>query len=130
MQLCICKHVRSIHTHRFMSFATISETFIEIVILYAHGALTNQLNLLWWVWIKRYATMHLQTCCGLRGIQLCICKHVRSIHTHCLITFATISETFIEIVILYAHSALINQLNLLWWVWIKRYPTMHLQTCS
>ena len=62
MQLCICKHVRSIHTHRIMSFATISGTFIEIVIVYAHGALINQLNLLWWVWIKRYATMHLQTC--------------------------------------------------------------------
>ena len=46
----------------FMLFATISETFIEIVILYAHGALINQLNLLWWVWIKRYRTMHLQTC--------------------------------------------------------------------
>ena len=62
MQLCLCKHVRSIHTHRFMPFATISVTFIEIVILYAHGALINQLNLLWWVWIKSYATMHIQTC--------------------------------------------------------------------
>ena len=57
-----CIHVRSIHTHRFMSFATMSGTFIEIVILYAHGALINQLNLLCWVWFKRYATMHLQTC--------------------------------------------------------------------
>ena len=69
----------------------ISETFIEIVILYSHGALINQLNLLWWVLFKRYATM-------------CICKHVRSIHMHCLITFATMSETFIEIVILYDQS--------------------------
>ena len=39
-------------------------------------------------------------------MQLCSCKHVRSIHTHCLITFATIYDTFIEIVILYAHGAL------------------------
>ena len=62
MKLCICKHVRRIHTHRFKSLATISETFIEIVILYVHGGLINQLNLLRWVWIKRYATMHLQTC--------------------------------------------------------------------
>ena len=62
MQLCICKHVHSIHMHRFMSFATISEIFIEIVILYANGVLINQLNLLCWVWIKRYGTMHLQTC--------------------------------------------------------------------
>ena len=61
MQLCICKHVRSVHTHCIKPFVTISETLIEIVILYAHGALINQLNLLWWVWIKRYATMHLQT---------------------------------------------------------------------
>ena len=121
MELCICKHVRSIHTHRFMSFATISKTFIEIVILYAHGALINQLNLLWWVCIKR---------CELKGMQLCICKHVRSIHTHHFMSFATISETFIEIVILYAHCALINQLNLLLLVCIKSYATMHLQTCS
>ena len=88
--------------HCLITFATISETFIDIVILYAHGTLINQI-----------------ICsggCGLRGMQLCICKHVRSIHTHCLITFATISETFIEMVILYAHGALINQLNLLWWV--------------
>ena len=49
MQLCICKHVRNMHTHRFMSFATISGTFIEIVILYANGALINELNLLWCV---------------------------------------------------------------------------------
>ena len=62
MQLCICKDVRSIDTHRFKSFSTISVTFIETVIVYAHGALINQLNLLWWVSIKRYATMHLQTC--------------------------------------------------------------------
>ena len=62
MQLLICKRVRSIHTHRFMSFATICGTFIEIVILYAHCALINQLNLLSWVWIKRYATIDLQTC--------------------------------------------------------------------
>ena len=62
MQLCICIHVRSIHTHRIMSFATISDTFIEKVNLYAISALINQLNLLWWVWINRYATMHLQTC--------------------------------------------------------------------
>ena len=62
MQLCFWKHVRSIHMHCFMEFATISGTFIEIVIVYAHGGLINQLNLLWWVWIKRYATMHLQTC--------------------------------------------------------------------
>ena len=48
--------------HRMKTFATIPGTFIEIVILYAHGALINQLNLLWWVWIKRYGTMHLQTC--------------------------------------------------------------------
>ena len=116
MQLCISKHVCSIHTHCLITFATISETFIEVVILYAHGALINQLNL--------------PGGCHLRGMQLCICKHVRSIHTHCLITFATISETLIEIVIFYAHGALINQLNLLWWVWIKRYATMHLQTCS
>ena len=61
MQLCICILVRSNHTHRIMSFATISGTFIEIVILYAHSTLINQLNLLWWVWIKRYATMHLHT---------------------------------------------------------------------
>ena len=103
MQLSICKHVRGIHTHCFMSFATISETFIEIVILYANGALINQLNLLSWVWIKRYATV-------------CICKHVRSIHTLRFMSIATISGAFIEIVILYAHCALINQLNLLWWV--------------
>ena len=45
MELCICKHVRSMHTHHFMSFATISGALIEIVILYAHGALINQLNL-------------------------------------------------------------------------------------
>ena len=102
MQLRICKHVRSIHTHRFKSFATISGTFIEIVILYAHGALINQLNL--------------PGGCDLRGMQLRICKHVRSIHTHRFKSFATISGTFIEIVILYAHGALINQLNLLWWV--------------
>ena len=106
MQLCICKHVRSIHTHCLITFATISRTFIEIVILYAHGALINQLNLLWWVRIKRYAT-------------ICICKHVRSIHTHRFMSFATISETFIEIVILYSHGALINQFNLLWWVRIR-----------
>ena len=62
MQLCFCKNVRSIHTHRFMSFATISVTLIEIDILYAHVALINQLNFPWWVWIKRHATMHLQTC--------------------------------------------------------------------
>ena len=62
MQLCICKHVCSIHVHHFMSFVTIYGTIIEIVILYAHGGLINQLNLLWWVWIKRYATVHLQTC--------------------------------------------------------------------
>ena len=43
------QHVRSIHTHRFMSFATISGTYIEIVILYAHGPLINQSNLFWWV---------------------------------------------------------------------------------
>ena len=103
MQLCICKQARSIHTHRFISFATLSGTFIEMVILYAHVALINQLNLLCWVWIKRYAT-------------ICIGKHVRSIHTHCLITFSTISDTFIEMVILYALGALINLLNLLWWV--------------
>ena len=115
MQLCICKHVRTIHTHSIEPFATVSETLIEIVILYAHDALINQLNC--------------SGGCGLRGMQLCICKHVRSIHTHRFITFATISGTFIEIVILYAHGALINQLNLLWWVWIKRYATMHLQTC-
>ena len=72
-----------------------------MVILYAHGALINQINLLWWVWIKRYAT-------------ICFGKHVRSIHTYCLITFATISDTFIEMVILYALGALINLLNLLW----------------
>ena len=111
MQQCICKHVRSIHTHRFKPFAYISETFIEMVILYAHGALINQLNLLWWVWIKRYAT-------------ICIGKHVRSIHTHRFNSFSTISDTYIETVILYAHGALINQLNLLWWVWIKRYATI------
>ena len=99
----IGKHIRSIHTHRFKPFATICETFIEMVILYAHGALINQLNLLRWVYFKRYAT-------------ICIGKHARSIHTHCLITFATISETFIEMVILYAHGALINQINLLWWM--------------
>ena len=46
-------------------------------------------------------------------MQLCICKHVRRTHTHCLITFATISGTFIDIVMLYAHGALINQLNVL-----------------
>ena len=68
--------------------------------------------------------------CDLRGMQLCVCKHVRSIHTHCIKPFATISGTFNEKVILYAHGALINQLNLLWWVWNKRYATMHLQTCS
>ena len=80
------------------------------------GALINQLN-----YFGR---------CGLRGMQLCICKHVRSIHTHCIMSFATISGTFNEIVvILYAHGALINQLNLHWWVWIKRYASMHLQTC-
>ena len=63
MQLCICKHVvRSINTHHCNSFATISGTFIEIAIFYANGALINQLNLLWWVWIKKFATMHLQTC--------------------------------------------------------------------
>ena len=62
MQLCICKHVRSIHMHRFMAFAAISGKFIDIVILYAHGVLINLLNLLWRVWIKRYATMQLQTC--------------------------------------------------------------------
>ena len=62
MQLCICKHVRSINTHRMKPFATIPGAIIEIVILYAHGALINQLNLLWWMWIKRYATMLLQTC--------------------------------------------------------------------
>ena len=45
-----------------MSFTALFGTFIETVILYAHGALINELNLLWWVWIKRYATMHLQTC--------------------------------------------------------------------
>ena len=45
----IGKHVRSIHTHHFKPFATISETFIEMVILYAHGTLINQLNLLRWV---------------------------------------------------------------------------------
>ena len=100
MQLYNCKHVRSIHTHRFMSFATIFDTFTQKVIIYANGALINQLNLLWWVWIKRYAT-------------ICICKHVRSIHTHRFKSFATISETFIETVILYADGALINQLNLL-----------------
>ena len=111
MQLCICKHVRSIHTHRLKSFPNISETFIERVILYAHGALNNQLNLLWWVWIKRYAT-------------ICIGKHVRSIHTHRLKSFPNISETFIERVILYAHGVLNNQLNLLWLVWIKRYATI------
>ena len=69
-----------------MSFATISATFIETVILYAHGALVNQLNLVWWVWIK--------------NMQLCICKLVRSIHTHRFMPFATISETFIELGIL------------------------------
>ena len=102
MQLCICKHVRSIHTHCIKPFATISGTFIEIVILYANGALINQLNLL----------------CGsdLRAMQLCICKHVRSIHTHRFMTFATISVTFNEIMIVYANGALIDQLNLLWWV--------------
>ena len=42
MQLCICKHVHSIDTHRFKSFPTIFGTFIETVILYAHGALINQ----------------------------------------------------------------------------------------
>ena len=99
----IGKHVRSIHAQRFKPFGTISETFIEMVILYAHGTLINQLNLLWWVWFKRYGTLY-------------IGKHVRSIHTHCLISFATISETFIEMVILYAHGTLINQLNFLWWV--------------
>ena len=114
MQLYICKHVRSIHTHCLITFATISETFIEIVISYVHVALINQLNLLWW----------------LRGMQLYICKHVRTIHMHRSMSFATISETFIEIVILYANCALINQLNLIWWVWIKRYAIMHLQTCS
>ena len=97
MQLCICKHVRSIHTNCLITFATISRTFIEIVILYAHGALINQLNLLWW--------------CDLRGMQLCICKHVRGIHKHRFISFATISGTFIEMVNLYANGALINQLN-------------------
>ena len=101
MQLYNCKHVRSIHTHRFMSFATIFETFTQKVIIYANGALINQLNLLWWVWIKRYAT-------------ICICKHVRSIHTHRFKSFANISETFIETVIIYGIGALINQLNLLW----------------
>ena len=40
IQLCICKHVHSTHMHcGFMSFAIISETLIEIVILYVHGAL-------------------------------------------------------------------------------------------
>ena len=117
MQLCICKYVHSIHTHRFKSFATIFGTFIETVILYDNGALINELNLLWWVWIMRYATMHLQTCSY-------------SIHTHCFKSFATIFGTFIETVILYALCALINELNLLWWVWIMRYATMHLQTCS
>ena len=58
----IGKHVRSIHTHDFMPFATISESFIEMVILYTHVALINQLNMLWWMWIKKYAIMHLQTC--------------------------------------------------------------------
>ena len=86
-----------------------------------NGALINhELNLLWWVRFKRYAT-------------ICICKHVHSIHTHRSKSFATISEsteTFNEIMILYAHGALINQLNLLWWVWFKRYASMHLQTCS
>ena len=63
LKRCVWMHVRSIHVHRFITFATIlSGIFIEIVILYAHGALINQLNLLWWVWIKRYSTMHLQTC--------------------------------------------------------------------
>ena len=116
MHLCICKHVRSIHTHCIKPFATISGTFIEIVILYAHGALIiNQIC---------------SSGCCLRGMQLCICKHVRSIHTHCIKPFATISGTFIEIVILYANGALINQLNFLWWMLFKRYATMHLQTCS
>ena len=90
--------------HRFKSFATMYETFIEIVILYAHGALINQLNLLWWMWFKRYATM-----------QLCICKHVHSIHTHRSKSFAIISETLIEMAILCTQGALINKLNLLWW---------------
>ena len=99
MKLCICKYVRSIHTHHLMSFATISGTFIDIVILYALDAFNQSIKF--------------SVGCGLRGMKLCICKHVRSIHTHCLITFLTISETFIETVILYAHGALINQLNLL-----------------
>ena len=101
--ICICRHVRSIHTQCFEPFATISESLIEMVILYAHGTLINQINLHRWVYFKRYAT-------------ICIGKHARSIHTHCLITFATISETFIEMVIIYAHGALINQINLLWWM--------------
>ena len=159
MQLCICKHVRSIHTHCLITFATISETFIEIVILYAHGALINQLNLLWWVWFKRYATMHLQTSicnhiwdrrliivCKFGSYMILVLKLFKKIfkfmailkHKYCsannvksyFFAIFNISETLIEIVILYAHGALINQLNLLWWVWFKRYATMHLQTCS
>ena len=88
MQLCFSKYVYITHTHCLMSF--ISVTFIEIVILYVHDALINQLNC--------------SGGCGLRGMQLCICKHVRSIHTHRFKPFATISETFIEMVILYAHG--------------------------
>ena len=112
MQLCICKHVHGIHAHCFISFATINETFNEIVILYA---LINQLNLLLWVWFKRYAVSR----------QVCISKHVHSIHTHRFKSFATICETFNEIVILYG---LINQLNLLLWVWFKRYAVSR-QVC-
>ena len=35
------RYVRSIDTHCFKSFPTISETFIEMMILYAHGALMH-----------------------------------------------------------------------------------------
>ena len=74
-----------------------------------------------------------QTCsggCGLRGMQLCIYKYVHSIHTHCLMSFAIISETFIEMAILCTQGSLINKLNLFWWMWFKRNTTMHLQICS
>ena len=40
------------------------------------------------------------------------------------------SCNFNDIVFLYAHGALINQFNLLLWVWFKKYATMQLQTCS
>ena len=116
MQLCICKYVDSIHTHCIMPFAFISETFTEIcinqLIKYSGRCCLRATQQICWyysyalynaicnhIWAKM---LIINTGgsggCDLRAMQLCICKYVHCIHTHYIMPFAIISETFTEMV--------------------------------